>query len=183
MLRNDVRIFKCFGWFNFFFDLRSCSNCFYYSLSFFQRISYWIFECLDFLGFHLCLYSRWIGGWIIELILRKSYNKGILTAKRATKTGIALAGLAGIATSGVGILVIMFMPHAYWMVVVDEIQHGYFFAHFYDYLLTFLYAIARYSLEILLVIAIACLSGGLTGWILAKQILNPKIITLFNGRE
>lgn len=137
---------------------------------------------LIFWGFIFACIPAGLGGWIIESILRKSYNKGTLTAKGATKTGIVLAGLAGIATSGVGILVIMLLPHGYWRVVVDEIQQGYFFVHFYDYFLAFLHAIAGYSLEILLVIAIACLSGGLTGWVLAKQILYPQIIASLNRR-
>jgi hypothetical protein len=115
------------------------------------------------------------GGYILELVLRNRSKKGVLTEKWATIAGILVAGSAVMAACGIGIAVLILVPHHYWRHFLTDIMNGSFFAdvqYHLDYLIKFL---SRMFLEIMVASILACTSGAVTGKYLAKRINRSQI--------
>jgi hypothetical protein len=124
--------------------------------------------------FYCCFFSSLpagIGVCVLGVLLRNQKRNGTLTQSRAIKTGILLAGIAITIICGVGLLYALFSPHNNWYSIWDDLQQGKLIATFPGYLYDYVdFAFLHWN-DILLATTIACIAGGWTGKILAKQLL------------
>jgi hypothetical protein len=128
-----------------------------------------------FFGCMLSSIPAGIGGFVLGLLLQNQMHKGSLTIAKTVKTGILSAGLAVIIACGFGILFILLHPHNNWYYFWDDVRQGTFFANFLNYLHNDLELVSHFRPEILIAITIACIAGGWTGRVLAKQLLSVKL--------
>ena len=115
-----------------------------------------------------------LSGGILGLLLHIWNQKRSLTPLKGVITGIVLAGMAGILSIAIVILIGLYGAHGKYFRLLAEIENGYFFTHFFDYVRDFITVGTRYGVEVLASISIACLMGGLTGLVITKQILAVK---------
>jgi hypothetical protein len=124
--------------------------------------------------FYCCFFSSLpagIGVCVLGVLLRNQKRKGTLTLAKAIKNGILLAGIAITIICGVGLLYALLSPHNNWYYIWDDLRQGKLIATFPGYLHDYVdFAILHWN-DILLAITIACITGGWTGKLLAKQIL------------
>jgi hypothetical protein len=114
------------------------------------------------------------GGYILEMLIRSRLKKGLLTEKWAAISGVLLAGCAIMLTCGVGLVFLMVAPHNGWQFLVNDLKDGVFFTNLPYYMSNLIKRVTQFLPEILTATILACVSGGLAGKYLARNIINDQ---------
>jgi len=129
-----------------------------------------LIPAIFFFGFMFSSIPAGIGGFVLGLLLKNQMHKGLLTLAKSVKLGILTAGASATITCACGILFLQLAPHNNWFYFWDDVRQSTFFINFPNYLRYDLELATRFAPEILIVITIACIAGGWTGRVLAKQL-------------
>jgi hypothetical protein len=115
------------------------------------------------------------GGYVLELLIRDRLKKSSLTEKWATVSGTLLAGLAVMLTCGIGLFILMVVPHNGWQFLVNDIKSGLFFTNLPYYVDDIIKRVIHLLPEIITVTILACTSGGFAGKYLAVKINGSQV--------
>ncbi len=119
-------------------------------------VSFAVSPLIVILGWVFSAIPAGTGGIVAGLLLQRQMRKGSLTLASAAKTGTLLAGLTAILTCGFGIWLLVFTPHNYWSLLLDEAKRG----NLFSLLPIVAQIINRYIPETFAAIVTAGITGG-----------------------
>jgi hypothetical protein len=136
------------------------------------------FELIVIYGNVFALFPAGLGGYVLELFLRSRSKKGLLTEKWAMVAGMLLAGSAVMVTCGIGLAVLILIPHHSWRYFLSDFANESFFANVQYYVEGLIKFVSTMVLEIIAASLLACTAGGFAGKFLAKRINNIQMVRL-----